>query len=124
MKAMVLDRFGPISHFSLRDILCPVPQNGQVLISVNAASINPIDVKTRIGRGAANWFRIQLPTVLGWDVSGTIAACGPNVTQWSIGDEVFGSINFPGMGQTNAEFTVAAATAVVRSQIVEIKYLF
>jgi NADPH:quinone reductase-like Zn-dependent oxidoreductase len=52
----------------------PVPGEGEVLIRVRAAGINAIDWATRKGQGVDI---PAFPAVLGWDVSGTVAALGP-----------------------------------------------
>lgn len=114
MKTMILGNFGSVDNFHMQDIPIPIPGDGQVLVKVSATSINPIDVKTRIGKGAASWFPVCPPVVLGWDLSGNVMSCGPNVEQWQSGDEVFGSINFPGLGKTNAEYTIATAAHLAR----------
>ena len=50
---------------------------------------------------------MELPAILGWDISGVIVNVGKNVSGFNEGDEVFGCIGFPGLGKTYAEFAVA-----------------
>lgn len=104
MKALMIDEFGGIDKLSLKEIAMPLLSERQVLVKVEATSINPIDIKTRSGQGAANHSLVKLPLILGWDVSGTIIECGHDVTEYKIGDHVFGSVGFPGVGQTHAEY--------------------
>ncbi|WP_019937636.1 zinc-binding alcohol dehydrogenase family protein [Bordetella sp. FB-8] len=84
---------------SLIDVELPVPEPGprDLLVSVRAVSVNPVDTKVR--RGAAT----TTPRVLGWDAVGTVAAIGSAVTLFKPGDEVYyaGALTRPG---TNAEF--------------------
>lgn len=114
MHAIVLKAFGSVQNLSLEDIAMPVPGAGQVLVRIEAGSLNPIDVKTRVGKGAANFARVVPPVVLGWDMSGVIERCGPDAGRWKPGDEVFGSVGFPGLGRTNAEYTVVDIAHLAR----------
>ena len=113
MKAIVLREYGSVENLIEKDVAKPLPNLNQVLIKVKANSINPIDVKTRKGMGAANWSSINPPFILGWDVSGTIESVGKSVKNFKIGDDVFGSIGFPGLGMTNAEYVVANVDEIV-----------
>lgn len=113
MKAIILKHYGSIENLIEEEVPKPTPKLNQVLIKVNATSINPIDVKTRMGMGAANWSAITPPFILGWDISGTIENTDRSVKQFKIGDEVFGSIGFPGLGQTNAEYAIADVNEIV-----------
>jgi NADPH:quinone reductase-like Zn-dependent oxidoreductase len=87
MKAIVMDSFGGPDVLHSADLPQPEPQEGEVLIRVIAASVNPIDYKIRSGS-----FRppnTELPAVPGRDVSGTIEAVGPGFTRFKVGDEVY-----------------------------------
>lgn len=77
----------------------PEPTGRDLLVEVKAVSVNPVDTKVRNGIGP-----IDVPVrVLGYDAAGTVAAVGPEVTDYSVGDAVFyaGSVVRQG---TNAEF--------------------
>ncbi len=109
MRALVLHEPGGPDSFRLEDIPSPTAGPGEVLVNVKAVSINPIDYKTRQGSG----FRNQLgpaPWVLGWDLAGTVAAVGPGVTRFRVGDAVFGLARFPVPGRTFAEFAAVPET--------------
>ncbi|NEE03894.1 zinc-binding alcohol dehydrogenase family protein [Phytoactinopolyspora halotolerans] len=73
----------------------PVPGPHDLLVEVQAVSVNPVDVKLRAG-ASADGFR-----VLGFDAAGTVRDVGANVTLFRPGDEVFyaGSIDRPGTNQ-------------------------
>lgn len=114
MKAMVLKQFGGVENFSLEEIPEPQVDNGQVLIRVKAIGINPVDIKTRKGNGQARQYKDALKMVIGWDVAGVITRVAGDVKDFSIGDEVFGTINFPGQGGAYAEYAVAPANQIVR----------
>ncbi|MGM9477986.1 NADP-dependent oxidoreductase [Pedobacter sp. GSP4] len=83
-------------------------QAEEVLVAVKAISVNPVDAKVRAGHGIFQLLKEQKPLILGWDISGTVVAKGKE-TEFNIGDEVFGMINFPGHGKGYAEFVAAPA---------------
>jgi len=114
MKAMVLKQFGGIENFSLKEIPEPKINSGQVLIRVEAIGINPVDIKTRNGKGQAQQYKDATAMVIGWDVAGVITKIAEDVKDFSIGDEVFGTINFPGQGGAYAEYAVAPANQLAR----------
>ena len=68
-----------------------------------------MDVKTRVGKGAAGRLKEERPIILGWDISGVIVEAGKAVTNFKNGDEVFGMINFPGHGKAYAAYVAAPA---------------
>jgi len=84
---------------SLVDVELPVPElrSHDLLVRVQAVSVNPADVKRR-----ASLKRSATPTVLGYDAAGVVEAIGSEVTTLGVGDEVFyaGDISRPG---ANAE---------------------
>ena len=75
------------TEFSFGSISKPTPSPSQVLITVHAASLNPIDYK----RGAMNQSGTY-PMVAGYDVAGVVEAVGADVTRWKKGDRVYGDI--------------------------------
>ncbi|MBE1162376.1 zinc-dependent alcohol dehydrogenase family protein [Dyella acidiphila] len=86
MKAAVLENYG--APFRLADIARPVPQPGQVLVRILASGVNPLDLKIR--RGAAEHARHPLPAILGMDLAGVVEAVGAQVSDFRVGDEVYG----------------------------------
>ena len=113
MKAAIINEFGPPEVLQITDIEKPVPKENEVLIKIKFAGINPVDTKVRAGTSGMSK-NLQLPAILGWDVSGTIESVGKNVSNFKIGDEVFGCIGFPGLGKTYAEFSVADPKLVTK----------
>jgi NADPH:quinone reductase-like Zn-dependent oxidoreductase len=92
MKAVCIDSFGGPERLLLKDIEVPVPDTDELLIQIRAASVNPVDAKTREGKFPpvkAN----QLPKVLGRDVSGTVVSVGSAVTRFKKGDEVYAMLD-------------------------------
>lgn len=111
MKAIVLQSFGGPEAFQLRDVPEPVPLAGQVLVRVQATSINPLDYQVRRGDYADF---VPLPTITGHDVSGIVEAVGPGVTAFAPGDEVWYTPQiFDGPG-SYAEYHVAAASIIAK----------
>jgi len=95
MRAVVVHETGDVDVLRLEDVETPVPDDGEVLVRVIAASINPIDWKFR--RGVVPR---QLPTILGSDAAGVVEVS--NAEGFSTGEEVFG---FLGSG-SYAEFGI------------------
>ena len=114
MKAMVLKKFGGIENFVLEDVSKPQVKAGEVSVRVIAIGLDPIDVKTRRGGGVASGYEGDAPMVLGWSISGIVDRVGPGVENFSAGDAVFGTVNFPGRGGAYAEYVVAPAGQLAR----------
>ena len=81
------------------DLPMPNPQGRDLLVEIQAVSVNPVDTKVRrrSGAGPEPW------KVLGWDAAGIVRAAGPEATLFKVGDAVFyaGAIGRQG---TNSEF--------------------
>jgi len=95
MKAAIYTRYGPPDVVQLADVEKPVPKDGEVLIRVRAAAVNPFDWHFMRGepypvRIAAGGLRKPQDSRLGADVAGEIEAAGRNITQFKPGDAVFG----------------------------------
>ena len=97
IRKMRIHSFGD-SAVLQRDTVEPsLPDASQVLVSVKAASVNPVDFKIRSGKYPAVK-EDRLPYTLGRDVSGVIEQCGAQATQYKVGDEVFGMVGIGGGG--------------------------
>lgn len=92
MKAIVIKEFGAADKLEVSEVAKPVINDDQVLIKVRTAGINPVDAKIRSGAHISSK-TLQLPAVLGKDVSGTIELAGKNVREFEVGDAVFGIVN-------------------------------
>ena len=92
MQAWQIDEFGPANSLMLREVPDPVPGPGEVLVTVEAASVNPADAKLRAGRSPGA-DAIRFPLTLGRDFSGTVAKLGEGVTDVAVGDAVFGVLD-------------------------------
>lgn len=109
MQAIILDEPGGIEQLQVTFVNSPKIQDDEVLVQVKAISINPVDVKTRAGKGVYGRLKDHSPLVIGWDISGVVTKTGSAVKEFEVGDEVFGMVNFPGHGQAYAEYVAAPA---------------
>jgi NADPH:quinone reductase-like Zn-dependent oxidoreductase len=109
MKVIALKVFGSVDNFSVEELPLPTIQDNEVLVAIKAASINPVDIKTRSGKAMATRLKDENPIILGWDISGIVTQTGADVKDFKAGDEVFGMINFPGNGKAYAEYVAAPA---------------
>lgn len=101
MKAIGYTTPGKINRVdALVDIERPVPSPGprDLIVRVQAVSVNPVDTKVRTSSQPAD----GQAKILGWDAAGTVEAVGEGVTLFAVGDEVYyaGDLTRPG---TNAE---------------------
>src|SRR5579863_8003030 len=87
MRALVLRKHGDDGLRFETGFPDPVPSEGYVVLRVRATSLNYHDVFTRRGMPG---IRIAIPAIMGLDVAGEVAAIGPGVTGWQLGDRVLG----------------------------------
>jgi NADPH:quinone reductase-like Zn-dependent oxidoreductase len=96
MQAIVYTTYGSPDVLQLKEVANPTPKDNEVLIKVHAASANPLD--WHLMRAEPFLARLEngllkpKNTKLGADIAGRIEAIGRSVTQFQIGDEVFGAI--------------------------------
>ena len=88
MKAVCIYGYGDPSVLVYEDAPRPHPDDGEVLVRVHAAGINPVDWKVREGH-LKEMLHHTFPLVLGWDVSGVVAGVGAHIAHLKVGDEVF-----------------------------------
>ena len=88
MKAAFIRQTGTPDVIQYGDIETPSVSGSEVLVKVNAVSLNPIDTYIRNG---ANYWELPSPFVPGCEVAGVVEAIGPNVTRFQVGDRVWGS---------------------------------
>ncbi|MEA9414636.1 zinc-dependent alcohol dehydrogenase family protein [Flavobacterium sp. PL02] len=106
MRALFINTYE--SEFVSTDIKKPTPKKGEVLVKIHASGVNPIDNKIRIG--VSPYASPVLPAILGTDLAGVIEAIGEDVTQFKIGDEVYGLAGgVLGLQGTLAEYTAVDA---------------
>jgi NADPH2:quinone reductase len=106
MKAAFLDSPGAPDVIHYGDLPTPEPKQGELLIRVHAAALNPIDVYVRAGTVP---MLLPKPFITGTDVAGTVDAVGPGVRRFKVGDRVWGSNQgLLGRQGTCAEYVCAA----------------
>ena len=101
MKAIVRARYGPPEVLRLRDVGKPSPKDDEVLIKVQAVSLNRSDWEALTGTTLFSRLGGLLRPrhkILGSDIAGRVEMAGKNVTQYHPGDEVFGDNALGGMG--------------------------
>ena len=111
MRAARIDRFGLADQvLSITEAApLPSPGPGEVLIRVHAASVNPFDCQRRAGYGRTLLRAMGgagLPLILGRDCAGTVAAVGPGVRRFAVGDAVWAAPDPLGQG-THADYALA-----------------
>ncbi len=112
MRAIAENEFGgPVTLMSL-----PIPEIGadEVLIRVRAAGVNPFDWKVADGV-LKDEKEHRFPLILGFDAAGVVERVGANVTELAEGDEVYGYLFKPVIGEgTYAEYVGAPAAIVAK----------
>src|SRR4051812_9292505 len=110
MKAIIIETFGGPEVLKLADIAEPTAGQGEVVVAIHAASINPADCAMR--RGARQSLSgTNFPVRLGRDFSGVVKAVGAGVSDLKVGDAVFG-VTEQGKDGTYAE-AIAIAAAII-----------
>ncbi|MGH3586476.1 MAG: NADP-dependent oxidoreductase, partial [Pseudonocardia sp.] len=97
--------WGELDTLEVVEVARPSPAPTEVLVRVEAAGVNPVDVYTR--KGLAYNSVLDLPFVGGWDVAGVVTEVGYGVTRFRPGDRVFGMPHFPREAGAYAEYVAA-----------------
>jgi NADPH:quinone reductase-like Zn-dependent oxidoreductase len=118
MKAFIYQRYGPPERLRMAEVDQPVPNTGEVLVKVRAASVNAADWhllrgKPLFSRATLGWLRPN-HQILGVDVAGQIEAVGRDVTRFQAGQEVYANLLDHGYGGF-AEY-VAAPVGVLAAK--------
>jgi NADPH:quinone reductase-like Zn-dependent oxidoreductase len=98
MRAVVHDRYGPPDVLRLEEVERPVPEEDQVLVKVHATTVN----RTDCGLRSAEYFISRFVTglrrpkrkILGMELAGEVEAVGAAVSEFEVGDHVFGVTGF------------------------------
>lgn len=89
MKAMLINAYGENANFEAADVAKPEVKPGHVLVKIAASSVNTVDTMIRkMGKDLP--LSPDVPAILGMDFAGTIEAVGDGVTDYSVGDDVYG----------------------------------
>ncbi len=107
MYGITLREYGDETKLKLEDgLTVPEPKPNQILVKVSASSVNPLDLMKREGYGKSIFEKQRkhiFPWIIGSDFSGIVAEIGSNISQFKIGDEVWGCSSNANSG-THAEF--------------------
>ena len=114
MQAVRQHEFGGPEVLRYETAPRPALKPGEVLVRVHAVSLNPPDWYLRDGYKELppEWQPVvAFPLILGTDIAGVVTAVAPDVTEFAVGDEVFGMIRFPSVGESQgyAEYVAAPA---------------
>jgi NADPH:quinone reductase-like Zn-dependent oxidoreductase len=96
LKAIIYHKYGGPEVLQLEDVPTPSPKDDEVLIKVHAVSINDWDLGLLEGdpiNRMLNGLRKPKRKILGSDIAGRVETVGKNVTQFKIGDEVYGDLS-------------------------------
>jgi NADPH:quinone reductase-like Zn-dependent oxidoreductase len=109
MRAVVCDRYGPPEVLRLEEVERPVPAEDEVLVRIHATTVTRSDCGVRSGAPfVARFFtglRRPKRRILGMELAGEVEAVGAAVTEFEVGDRVFGVGGLFGMrAGTHAEF--------------------
>ena len=115
MRTIAVKTFG--GPIALIDLPTPEIVAGEVLIRVRAAGVNPFDWKVAHG-ALEDQMKHRFPLILGFDAAGVIERVGADVTQLAEGEEVYGYLFKPVIGDgTYAEYVGASATIVAKKPV-------
>ncbi|CAM4256462.1 NADP-dependent oxidoreductase [Gillisia hiemivivida] len=113
MKALQIVKYGEIKEsLSLNEIEKPSIKPNDILVEVKAAALNPIDYKMVEGK-LKDMISLNLPSTIGFDVSGVVVEKGADVKNFEIGDEVYSRVPQEQMG-TVAEFVAVNSDLVAK----------
>lgn len=115
MKAAQISEYGDPSVIHINDVPTPKPGKGQVLVKVQAASLNPFDTTIRTGY-LKDSIHLELPITLGGDIAGTVEEVGEDVTTVTVGDVVYGQASVVAGGSgAFAEYAAAKAGHIAKA---------
>jgi NADPH:quinone reductase-like Zn-dependent oxidoreductase len=112
MRAVVVEGAGDPDVLRLTEVERPSTTNSEFLVKVIAAGVNPIDAKTRAGRGVSGL--LTYPAILGNDFSGIVVSSPYEGHPIKPGDEVYGMAQVPRNGGTYAEFVSVPSMSIAR----------
>ena len=96
---------------TLTDLDIPEPAEGEVRVRIRAASVNGFDLAVAAGY-TKDYMEHRFPLVLGKDFAGEVDAVGTGVTDYAVGDRVFGTVTKPHLGDGSFAEYVTVPTAI------------
>ncbi len=109
MKAIVMNEYGNENVLNYTDVERPKAKEGEVLVKVYAAAVNPADWKIRDGMGEQ--FGFKLPLILGGDIAGIVEEVGVGVEDFKQGDAVYG-MTLSSLSGGYAEYAITKPDAI------------
>lgn len=114
MKACIIEKFGGRTELKITDRPAPEAGEGEVLIRIHAAGVNPVDWKIREG-WLKDMFPHRFPLIPGWDLAGEITALGHSARRFAPGDAVYAYARRPEIAHgTYAEYIALPESYVTR----------
>jgi alcohol dehydrogenase len=110
MRALAIRHYG--APMEMMELSRPEPGLGELLVRVRAAGVNPIDYKIRDG-AVKVLLPFSFPLILGTDLAGDVAAIGPGVTKFKLGDAVYARLDNDRIGAF-AEYALVRESAAAR----------
>jgi len=112
MKAARVHGYGDTSTIKYDEVPRPTAGSGQILVKIEASSLNPVENYLRLGL-LAQRIPLAFPFVMGLDLAGTVEAVGSGVAEFRVGDRVIGKLPINGNG-SNQEYVVATPAQLAR----------
>ncbi len=118
MKAVRQHRYGSVEVLVSDRVPRPLPGEGELLVRVRAAGLNPVDWKVREGY-LREMLGLRLPFIPGYDISGTVEALGPGVETFNPGDEIFAFVPLSRAGAYAEYAIVKSGEAAVKPRTLD-----
>lgn len=114
MKAAYFEEFGELDNIQVGNLDKPEPGDGEVLVRVKAAGVNPVDAA--VVRGMLNEvIPAEFPAIPGWDMAGVVEKCGYAARRFEEGDEVYAYARRPNVQHGSfAEYVVIPESYLAR----------
>ncbi|MCY7403244.1 MAG: NADP-dependent oxidoreductase [Cryobacterium sp.] len=113
MRALVINRTGAPDELHIEQVPLPLQLFDELIVRVVAAGINPIDAKTRAGRGVSAAIE-SYPAILGNDFSGVVVRAPYEAFPLQPGDDVYGMARVPRTGGSYAQYVTVSSLSVAR----------
>jgi NADPH:quinone reductase-like Zn-dependent oxidoreductase len=131
MRAVVYDRYGPPEVLRLEDVERPVPKEDEVLVRIHATTVNRLDCATREANRRSGLVAMLLSRlisgvrrprrrILGSEFAGEVQAAGAAVSEFAVGDQVFGTTGLRFGG--HAEFICVRESARIAHKPIGVSF--